>query len=145
MVTFGGTALPNVLNAQITNAHKEIDRAVPGRTIAHRIDAAQLGRTIRVSGEIRETTIDQVASDIEQIRSLNDGTARQVDLQDGSGIFYAQLTDPTYELSTDGWHLSSFYSAAEKFVVPYTVMLLQTSYCIGHWGVDLVWGNFAWG
>jgi hypothetical protein len=145
MVTFGGTVLPNVLNVQITNAHKEIDRAVPGRNIAHRMDAAQLGRTIRISGEIRETNIDQVAADIEQIRSLNDGTPRQVDLQDGNGIFHAQLTDPTYELSTDGWHLTSFYSIAGKFVVPYSVTLLQMSYCIGHWDVDLVWDNFAWG
>jgi hypothetical protein len=145
MVTFGGITLPNVLSVQITNAHKEIERAVPGRTIAHRMDAAELGRTIQISGEIRETSIDQVASDIEHIRSLNDGLARQLDLQDGSGVFYAQLTDPRYEISTDGWYLDHFYSLTGKFVVPYAITLLQTSYCLGHWDVDLVWDNFAWG
>jgi len=144
MVTFGGTALPNVLTIQMTDAHKEVEKAVPNRSIAHRMNEAELGRTIQVSGEIRETTIDAVASDIETIRSLNDGTARTLDLQDGTATFYALLTDPAYTLSTDGWYEAALFSNAGRFTVPYTVTFLQTSEAFGHWNVDLIWDYFGW-
>jgi CHAD domain-containing protein len=126
MVTFGGTSLPNVLSVQITDAHDEIERVVPYRTTAYHADKAQLGRTVQVSGEIRETTLDILASDIEQLRSLNDGTARSLDLQDGTAAFNSQLTDPTYELAAENWFCNADM-ASGRFTVPYQITFLEVS------------------
>jgi hypothetical protein len=124
LVTFGDVSLSNVLSIQITNAHEEIERVVPGRTISYRADKAQLGRTIKLDGEIRETTIDAALSAIEQIRTLNDGVARSLVLEDGTAAFNAQLVDPIYDLSVENW-LQNPDILSGKFTVPYSVVLLE--------------------
>jgi hypothetical protein len=125
MVTFGGITFPHVLNIQITNAHEEIERPVPMRTIAYRVDKAELGRTVRIDGEIRETDTDTVRTTIDAIRALVDGVSRLLDLEDGTTVFDALLTDPEYTLDAEGWLENARFSADGKFYVPYSISLLE--------------------
>jgi hypothetical protein len=127
LVTFGGVALPHVLSIQTTSAHEEIERIVPGRAIPYRADRAELGRTLRLGGELRTTSLDTLRSLIDQIRSLADGIARSLDLEDGSAAFNALLADPEYELAVGEIILDAIYSATGKFYVPYTVSLLEVA------------------
>jgi len=126
--------LPHVLEIQITSAHEEIERPVPMRTIAYRVDKAELGRTVRVSGEIRETNLDDLREAIDELRSLcglirSWGTATypemQLDLEDGTGTFWVYVADPEYELAVEGILLDAIFSATGKFYVPYTLSLLE--------------------
>jgi hypothetical protein len=120
MVKFGSYALPHVLGAQVTKTRQEIERPVPYRSIAYRVDQADLGQTVKISGEIRAVSISDVHSAIEQIRSLNDGTARTFDLEDGeTAPSSAQLTDPEYELSVGNWFNTG------PCYVPYSVTFLE--------------------
>jgi hypothetical protein len=127
MVTFGGVSLPHVLNIQITSAHEEIERPVPMRTIAYRIDKAELGRTVKLDGEIRETDTDTVRTTIDEIRALVDGASRLLDLEDGTTTFDALLADPEYTLDVEGWLESNMFSVSGKFYVPYSLSLLEVT------------------
>jgi hypothetical protein len=127
MVTFGGVSLPHVLNIQITSAHEEIERPVPMRTIAYRVDKAELGRTVKVDGEIRETNTDTVRTTIDAIRALVDGASRLLDLEDGTTTFDALLADPEYTLDVEGWLESSMFSVDGKFYIPYSLNLLEVA------------------
>jgi hypothetical protein len=97
------------------------------RTIAYRIDKAELGRTIKIDGEIRETNTDTVRSTLDEIRALIDGTGRSLDLEDGTAAFNALLADPEYTLDTDGWFENTRFSADGKFYVAYAVSLLEVT------------------
>jgi hypothetical protein len=122
MVKFGSYALPHVLDIQVTKSRQEIERPVPYRSIAYRVDQADLGQTVRLTGEIRADTLDDVHSAIEQIRTLNDGTGRSLDLEDGeTAPFDALLTDPEYDLQVGDW------SNTGRCYVPYSVTLLEVT------------------
>jgi hypothetical protein len=117
MVRFGNFILPHVLQIDIALSRSEIERDVPKRQIAYRIDHADLGQEVRVSGEIRETTISEVFHVIERIRRFCDGTARELDIQDATTPpFNALLADPEFEFNVELWGR-----------VPYTVTLLQVA------------------
>ena len=126
--------LPHVLNIQIVSAHEETERAVPGRTIPYRADKAQLGRTLRISGEIRETNLDDLRDAIDEIRNLS-GLVRAwgiatypemtVDLEDGTATFTVVAADPEYELAVGEFNLAWLYSVSGKFYVPYSLSLLE--------------------
>jgi hypothetical protein len=126
--------LPHVLEIQITSAHEEIERPVPMRTIPYRADKAELGRTVRISGEIRETNLDDLREAIDELRSLCGyertwGTATaldlSLDLEDGTAAFAVVAADPEYELAVGEFNLTSIYSVTGKFYVPYTLSLLE--------------------
>jgi hypothetical protein len=127
MVNFGGVTFPHVLNIQITSAHEEIERPVPMRTIAYRVDKAELGRTVKIDGEIRETNTDTVRITIDEIRALVDGASRLLDLEDGTTAFDALLADPEYTLDVEGWLENTRFSGDGKFYVPYAVSLLEVT------------------
>jgi hypothetical protein len=120
MVTFGSYALPHVLDVQVTKARQKIERPVPYRNIAYRVDQADLGQTVRLNGEIRADTLDDVHSAIEQIRTLNDGTGRSLDLEDGeTAAFDVLLTDPEYDFQVGYW------SNTGRCYIPYSLTFLQ--------------------
>jgi hypothetical protein len=127
MVTFGGLTFPHVLNIQITSAHAEIERSVPMRTIAYRANKAELGRTVKVDGEIRETNTDTVRVAIDALRAFVDGIERSLDLEDGTTAFDALLTDPEYTLDVEGWLENHKFSVDGRFYVPYSVSLLEVT------------------
>jgi hypothetical protein len=127
MATFGGITFPHVLNIQITSAHEEIERPVPMRTIAYRANKAELGRTIKLDGEIRETNTDTVRVAIDVLRALVDGIERSLDLEDGTTAFDALLTDPEYTLNVEGWLENHKFSVDGRFYVPYAVSLLEVT------------------
>ena len=109
MVFFGTLQLAHVLEAQIQTSRQEIERPIPYRNIAYRTDHATMGRSLRISGEIREDTISDAALKIEMIRRLNDGSARLVDLEDGeTPAFNALLADPEYELAVEDWFTDDY-------------------------------------
>jgi len=113
--------LPHVLNIQIVSAHEETERAVPGRTL-------------RISGEIRETNLDDLRDAIDEIRNLS-GLVRAwgiatypemtVDLEDGTATFTVVAADPEYELAVGEFNLAWLYSVSGKFYVPYSLSLLE--------------------
>jgi hypothetical protein len=120
LVKFGAYVLPHVLDVQVTKSRQEIERTVPFRNVADRVDGADLGQTARVTGEIRADTLDDAHSAIEQIRALNDGVGRSLDLDDGeTAPFDAMLTDPEYEWSVDDWFNTG------RCYLPYTLTFLQ--------------------
>ena len=122
MPTFGSYALPHVLDVQVTKSRQEIERTVPYRNVADRVDGADLGQTARVTGEIRADTLDDVHSAIEQIRALNDGIGRSLDLEDGETVpFDAMLTDPEYEWSVGDWFNTG------RCYIPYALTFLQVT------------------
>ena len=122
MVMFGPVALPHVLSFQIQTAREEMKRTVPYRNIAYRVDHTTHGRTLNITGEIRETSLSDVYMRIDQLRRLNDGTSRSLDLQDGQmDVFNAKLVDPEYDLAVgDCFNTGRCY-------VPYTVTFLEVA------------------
>jgi len=127
MVTFDGFTFPHVLDIQMTSAHEEIDRVIPMANVSYRADRAELGRTVKLTGEIRETNMDTVRAAIDAIRALVDGIVRSLDLEDGTTPFNALLADPEYELAVGEINLDAIYSVTGKFYVPYSATLLEVS------------------
>jgi len=81
-----------------------------------------LGQTVRISGEIREASLSDVYTRIDQLRRLNDGVGRTLDLEDGeTSTFNAKLADPGYALSADDWFNTG------RCYVPYTVTFLKVA------------------
>ena len=120
-MVFGTHVLPHVLQVQAVKARSTIERDVPYRSVAYRVDDRDLGHTFTVSGEIRETAIDEAYLQIERIRRLNDGVARTLDLEDGSTpAMEAVLTDPVYGIDAAEWF-------SGKYHVLYSVTLLETA------------------
>jgi hypothetical protein len=133
MVLFGTFTFPHVLEIQVTEAHEEIETVIPYANVSYRADRADLGRTFKLSGEIRETDTDAVRVKIDEIRALINGVAQTVDLEDGTATFNAILTDPEYSLDVDDWLENTHFSADGKFYVPYTISLLEV---VGTWHLD---------
>jgi len=122
MVRFGNYELPHVLDAQLQKTRVEIERSIPGRSVAYRADQTTRGRTVTVSGEIRADSISEVAFWIELLRRLADDTKRLFDLEDGeTGPFNAKLVNPAYELGAGDWYNTG------RCYVPYTVRLLEVA------------------
>ena len=121
MVRFRDYALPHVLQVQLQMNRIEIERSVPYRSVAYRTDQTTLGRTVRVNGEIRSTTIGEVAFWIELLRRLADDTESLFDLEDeGTEAFNAKLVDPSYVLDVVDW-------IANDYRVHYSVTLLEVT------------------
>ena len=127
MVKFGSFNFPHVLDIQMTSAHEEIERVIPMADVSYRADRAELGRTVRLTGEIRETDTDTVRTAIDAIRALIDGASRLLDLEDGTTAFDALLADPEYTLDVEGWLENSMFSVNGRFYVPYSVSLLEVT------------------
>ena len=122
MVRFGNYSLPNVQQAQIEIARVEIERSIPGRNVAYYSDGTTKGRTVKVAGEIRASTISQARFWIELLRRLADDTERVLDLEDGqTPTFNAKLTDPSYALDTSLWYDYT------QYWVSYSVTLLEVA------------------
>ena len=122
MVVFGSFVLPHVLEVQIKKARVEIEHFMPYRNVAYRRDQTTLGQTAIVSGEIRESNISTVFTRIEQLRRINDGVTRVLDLEDGETVpFNAKMIDPGYVLSVGDW-----FNTGRSYV-PYNVTLLEVA------------------
>jgi hypothetical protein len=77
---------------------------------------------VRISGEIREDSLSDVYTRIEQLRRLNDGVARTLDLEDDeTPTFNAKMVDPGYVLSVGDW-----FNTGRSYV-PYSVTLLKVT------------------
>jgi len=119
MVRFGNYELPHILDAQIEKSRVETERSIPYRGVAYRADQTTRGRTLKVAGEIRATTISDIAFWVELFRRLADDTARLLDLEDGeTDTFNAKLVDPAYAVDVGAWF-------SGKYHVPYSVSLLE--------------------
>ena len=121
MVLFGTFALPHVLTLRLAKERQQLERTIPQRRVAYRVDQATLGQRVELIGEIRESTISDAALKIEILRRLNDGVARTLDLQDGTTpTFNALLTDPEYSILTGRWF-------SGKYRVPYSLTFLEVA------------------
>lgn len=121
MVRFGSFTLPHVVSLQTQSQRLGIDRLVPYRTVGHRRDQANLGRTVKIRGRIDETTIEDFLIRTEQFRRLNDGVSRLLDPQDGVvTAFYAKLMSPEFEFRVEDWH-------AGRYSAPYSVTFVEVS------------------
>ena len=128
MVKFGTMILPHVLSVPIMRAWEEIEHEIPDRDVPSVTASANLGRSVMVSGEIREETIDAAKAKIDEIRALCDGVARILDLEDGeTPTFSALLTDPEYDLEVGKWFSNPLYPLTGKFHIPYAVSLLEVA------------------
>ena len=114
--------LPNVLTIQIQTTRETIERVVLYRNISYRVDRAPLGRAVKVTGEIRESSIENGHMRVTQLRRLNDGVARTLDLEDDeTPTFNAKLTDPEYELAVGDWFNTG------RCYVPYSMTFLEVA------------------
>ena len=137
MVKFASFTLPHVLETQTTNARQEIERPVPYRTVAYRADQADLGRTIKLKGEIRATTIEAAHAAIEAIRALNNETDGSLQMEDGeTPDVQAFLIDPEFVMDVEAWF-------AGKYWVAYSLTFLEVP-AYGAWDDTLVWDYFKW-
>jgi len=139
MVTIGAYSLPHVLGIQLQQARQEIDRAIPGAVVSYRRDQAKLGRTLEVSGEIRETQAGTVRTRVDEIRTLCDDTGRSVDLEDGTATFNAKALSPRFSFEAEKYLTDSAmiwgsfkwgqfqWGAGGKYYVPYSVTLLEVT------------------
>ena len=89
MVTFGGYALRHLLNVTIQETRTVVEHLIPGAGVGYRADETAGGRTIKVTGEIRDDP-DYVLR-LEELRVREDGVARALDLEDASDIINAKL------------------------------------------------------
>lgn len=83
MVLFGNYPLPHVLEAQLQTSRVDIERTVPYRHVAYRADQTTCGQTVKVSGEMRADSMNEVAFWIELLRRLCDDESRLFGLEDG--------------------------------------------------------------
>ena len=122
MVTFWNLILPHVLDIQVTKTRLTLERDVPYRTVAYRSDDRDLGQTILIRGEIRESNIVMAASKMSTIETLNDGVVRSLDLADGTTpVMNAMLVDPHFTLQVGYWFNES------RCYVPYSVTFLEVA------------------
>jgi hypothetical protein len=120
MIFFGTLKLPHVLELQTVKSRVSIERDIPCSRVAYHADDRDLGQTITLIGEIRETAIDQAYLQIERIRRLNDGVSRSLDLEDGTATVDGKLTDPSFNFAAENWF-------SGKCDVPYQVTFLEVA------------------
>ena len=89
LVTFGGCALRHVLNVTIQDTRTIIEHLVPGARVGYRADETAGGRTIKITGEIRDDP-DYVLR-LEELRVRQDDVARALNLEDDSAVINAKL------------------------------------------------------
>ena len=112
MVMFGPISLQHVLDITVEKARSEIDRPIPLRAVNYRVDQANLGRAVKVAGEIRATTIPDAALTLELLRRLRDGVARLFDLEDGTTpAFTAKMGNLTSSIVAGTWYPGKYQIA----------------------------------
>jgi hypothetical protein len=89
LVTFGSYPLAHVSDVAIQESRIISDRLIPGAKIGHRRDQTAGGRTITVTGQIRDDP-DYVLR-LEEFRVRQDDVIRSLDLEDGSTAIDAKL------------------------------------------------------
>ena len=89
---FGTTTLPTVLEVEDRFRKIYVERPIPGGTLAKRKVRGTLGREFAVRGLISS---DVVATK-NALRALADGTARSLDLEDGSSAVTCLMLDPVF-------------------------------------------------
>lgn len=120
MVQFRNVPLPHPLTATETKAHQEIELKRPYANVAYRIEMADLGRTFKVTGEIRETDRIQALIRLLWFRRLSDGAVSVLNLEDDAGTtLNAKLGDVEYTITVGDWY-PGYYR------VPYTVTFLES-------------------
>ncbi len=119
MVLFGPVSFPHVLNIQNEKARVELSRIIPTRNVDYRVDASNLGRTVRVTGEIRDTTISGAAWTLETLRRLRDGVTRSLNFEDGTTpAFNAKMGNLQSSIKVENWF-------SGKYFIQYSVDLLE--------------------
>jgi hypothetical protein len=122
MMRFGNYELPNVQQIQIKIARVEIERSIAGRNVACHTDQTTRGRTVKIAGDVRASTISEARFWIELLRRQADDTERVLDLEDGqTPTFNAKLTDPSYTLDISLWYNHT------QYWVSYSVTLLEVA------------------
>jgi hypothetical protein len=89
LVTFGSYPLAHVSDIAIQESRIIMDRLIPGAKIGHRRDQTAGGRTITVTGQIRDDP-DYVLR-LEELRVRQDDVIRSLDLEDSSTAIDAKL------------------------------------------------------
>jgi hypothetical protein len=89
MVMFDGYPLRHVSDVMVQDSRVIIDRLIPSAKIGYRGDGTAGGRTITVSGQIRDD-VDYVLR-LEEMRIRADDVARSLDLEDASATINAKL------------------------------------------------------
>ncbi len=119
MVLFGPFSFPHVLTVQNERTRAQLTRIIPTRNVDYRVDASDLGRTVRVVGEIRDTTISGAAWTLETLRRLRDGVTRSLNLEDGTTpTFNAKMSNLQTSINVEGWFPG-------KYFIAYAVDLLE--------------------
>jgi hypothetical protein len=96
MVKFGDTTLPLVVSVQEIYRKLYVERPIPGGTLAKRQVCGTIGLEYRVSGIVSGADIDdQIAA----LKALADGTARDLDLEDGSAAVSCLMVDLSFQYS----------------------------------------------
>jgi hypothetical protein len=107
---FGSLTLEHVQSAPITRTWQEVEKTAPYREVAYRREQYDLGRSVTVTGEIRETTKDAAVSKKTALRALSDGTVRLLNFEDDSGTtLYALLGDLTWRIKTESWFTGKYH------------------------------------
>jgi hypothetical protein len=88
LVTFGSYPLAHVSDVAIQESRIISDRLIPGTKIRDRRDQTAGGRTITVTGQIRDDA-DYVLR-LEELRIRADDVATALDLEDGSETINAK-------------------------------------------------------
>jgi len=95
MVKFGTKTLPTVLNVEDLNRELFVERPMPGARVAYRRVVAKYGADFLLSGII--TT--NVVLEKQELKALADGTARLLDLEDGSSLVNCLMLSPHFQQS----------------------------------------------
>jgi hypothetical protein len=95
MVTFGGVELPLVLEVEERNRKIYVEQAIPGASLAKRLVRGSFGREFMVRGIITANVVSWKNT----LRGLADGTARSLDLEDGSAAVTCLMLDPVFRES----------------------------------------------
>lgn len=95
MVKFGTKTLPTVLNVEDLNAELFVERPYLGGRVAYRRIIAKYGADFLIDGII--TT--NVVLEKQELKALHDGTARLLDLEDGSVVLNCLMLTPHFRQS----------------------------------------------
>jgi hypothetical protein len=116
---FGSLTLEHVLKAPIESVWEELEHPAPYRAIAYRREKWSLGRTVKVDGEIRETTRDDATSKLRGLRAFSDGQVRLLDFEYVETSLHAMLGDITWSINVEnGWFEG-------EYIIAYTATFLE--------------------
>jgi hypothetical protein len=95
MVKFGTKTLPTVLNVEDLNLELFVERPIIGAKVAFRRIVAKYGADFLIDGIITSN----VALEKQELKLLADGTARLLDLEDGSSLVNCLMLSPHFRQS----------------------------------------------